>query len=246
MSFQKLNSQFNKIKKLGWIESQRKGSTGIGQTLEFLLEKKEDRAPLPDYEDIEIKTKKYGSHSYTTLFSLTPKSEKTEYEINRLVTKFGYPDKTLKEYKVLNTEIYANQKNLVANRYYFQLEINRREKRIYLKVLNWNNTINEKEAYWNFSELEKRLNTKLRKLAVVHALKKNYMEKDYYKYYRIDFYLLKNFDTFLELLESDIIQVKLKVGVIKSGENKGKLHDYGTSFDINELNFEKLFHKINL
>lgn len=246
MNFQKLNLEFQKIKKLGWIETKRKGSTGIGLTLELLLGKKEDRESLPDYNGIEIKTKKYGSHSYTTLFSLTPKSKKTEYEIKRLVTKFGYPDKQLREFRVLNVEMYANKKNLIANRYYFQLEINREEKKIYLKVTNWNDTLNEKEAYWTFSEIEERLNAKLRRLAVIHALKKKSMGKEYYKYYRIDFYVLKNFDIFLELLELGIIQVKLKIGVIRSGEKKGRIHDHGTSFDINELDLDKLFHKINI
>ena len=76
-----LNKKLFKIKCEGWHESVRKGPTGIGKTLENLLDKEEDRKSLPDYKHFEIKTKKYGSKSYTTLFNLTPHNDSNENEI---------------------------------------------------------------------------------------------------------------------------------------------------------------------
>lgn len=246
MSFEKLNNEFKRIKQLGWIETERKGFTGIGKTLESMLGKSEDRAALPDYEGIEIKTRQYGSNYTTTLFSITPKSKKSEHEIKRLVNKYGYPDKVLRKYNVLNTEVSANEKTLVANRYFFKLEVNRNEKRVYLKVLNWNNTLNEQESYWEFDDLEKKLTTKVHHLAIIHALKNYRRGTAYYKYYRIDFYILKNFEIFIDLLEKGIIHIKFKIGVVRTGANIGKIHDHGTGIEISELDIEKLFYKINI
>lgn len=167
-----LKTKFEKIKRLNWVESKRNGPTGIGYTFESLIGKKEDNICNPDYKNIEIKTKKYGSKSYTNLFSLAPKNETSTYEIKRLLNKFGYPDKILKNKKVLNVEMYANKKNLIANRYFFQLNINKTEEKIYLYVYNLNHTFNEGKAFWSFKEIEEKLNKKIKKLAYVHAFKR--------------------------------------------------------------------------
>lgn len=45
-----LNKKLFKIKREGWHKSVRKGPTGIGKTLETLLDKEEDRKSLPDYK----------------------------------------------------------------------------------------------------------------------------------------------------------------------------------------------------
>lgn len=241
-----LKTKFEKIKRLNWVESKRNGPTGIGYTFESLIGKKEDNICNPDYKNIEIKTKKYGSKSYTNLFSLAPKNETSTYEIKRLLNKFGYPDKILKNKKVLNVEMYANKKNLIANSYFFQLNINKTEEKIYLYVYNLNYTLNEGKAFWSFKEIEEKLNKKIKKLAYIHAFKRTINGKEYYKYYKLDFYLLKNFETFINLIEDGTIRIKFKIGVIRTGINKGKIHDRGTSFEIKEDNLEKLFHKISI
>ena len=47
---------FKQIKEKGWIQSKRKGPTGIGYTFEELLGKQEDNMPIADFQGIEIKT----------------------------------------------------------------------------------------------------------------------------------------------------------------------------------------------
>ena len=54
-----LYSRFEDIKKMGWVKSLRKGDTGIGKTFEELLGKTEENFEFPDFEGIEIKTKRY-------------------------------------------------------------------------------------------------------------------------------------------------------------------------------------------
>lgn len=69
----KLKNKFETIKKLGWIKSIRKGSTGIGATFEKLLGINENSFEIPDFDGIEIKTKRNYSNSFTSLFNYSQK-----------------------------------------------------------------------------------------------------------------------------------------------------------------------------
>ena len=57
---------------MGWIESMRRGTTGIGYTFESLLGKPEESFPIPDYGTIEIKTRYRNGKRDITLFNATP------------------------------------------------------------------------------------------------------------------------------------------------------------------------------
>ena len=125
-----LQNEFKRIKNMGYVPATRGGTTGIGKTFEDLLHKKEDRASLPDYHGIELKTKRGYSKSYVTLFNLTPKGN-NEFEIKRLRNEYGYPDSDFKEYKVLNVSVYATNFNLIANRFLFKLDIDKKSKKYF-------------------------------------------------------------------------------------------------------------------
>ena len=57
-------------------------------------------------------------------------------------------------------------------------------------------------------------------------------------------YKLKNFDTFIDLLEKGLIKVSFKVGVFKDPKRLGKIHDRGTAFSIENKNINMLFNLI--
>lgn len=119
-----LQQQFLKIKEHGWIKSVRNGSTGIGMTLEHLLCLEENGLEIPDYGVFEIKTKR----NYTTLFNCTPEGPHYR-EIERLKDKYVYPDNDMKQYKVLNVSVFAEDKVKVGTNYYFKLNIDREKKK---------------------------------------------------------------------------------------------------------------------
>ena len=64
----KLLSEFERIKEMGWIKEKRKGLGGCGYTLETLLKKEEDNFPWPDYNNIEIKTMNQKTKNNLHLF----------------------------------------------------------------------------------------------------------------------------------------------------------------------------------
>lgn len=242
---EKLRSEFERIKKLGYIKSTRSGYTGIGKTFEDLIGKPEDTLDFPDYNGIEIKSKRGYSKCHTTLFNATPKG-KNEFEIKRLCNSYGYPDKILKNHKILNVSAVANEFSLVARKYYFKLKINYHEEKIFLLIYDKRMNLLENDVYWNFQDLKSRLERKLTYLAFIKAWPNTIKGIQYYKYYDIAFYKLKGFNYFLELIESGIINVTFKIGVFRNGNRIGEIHDRGTGFEIEEQNIEKLFYRLNI
>lgn len=244
-SIKLLTDRFNEINKMGYVKTTRRGTTGIGKTFEDLLGKHEDRTSNPDFHGIEIKTKLVYSIRNTTLFNQTPRG-KEDFEIKRLVKTYGYPDKKMPEYKILNATIFGNCLSCIAAKYLMGLRVDHEKRRIILRVINLNMELLEEYVYWDFDELEYRLNNKLKYLAVVNASKKYTNGNAYYHYKRIDFYQLKDFDTFISLIELGIICVTFHIGVVKTGLHAGEIHDRGTSFEIKESNITELFNRIPL
>ena len=238
-----LLKKFEEIKQEGLHKSLRSGSTGIGYTFECLIGKNEDTSFTPDYKGIEIKTKLGYSKTPLTLFSLTPKSN-SDYTIKNLVFRFGYPESSFSEFKVLRALATCNSTVLVAKRYYFDLLVDRNNRKIKLLIRNIHGVIISDDVFWDFEELRNRLETKLKYMALVIGYPYMYDNVTYYKYFRITIYRLKLFEDFLELIEKGIIKIIFNVGIDKSALNYGKIYDHGTSFKIPTAYIYRLFNKI--
>ena len=239
-NIENLKRNFEKIKKEGWIKSIRKDFGGIGATFEKLLNIEENSLEIPDYGNIEIKTKRAYSRSYTNLFNCTPTGPHY-HEVERLKDTFGYPDKVLKEYKILNTSVYATETTKVGLNYYFRLKIDKRKEKIYLLIFDNKGILIEDIVYWDFDTLKEKLFRKLKILALVEALVKRRNKEEYFKYYDMKIYKLKDFDTFVSLLETGIIRINFKLSIFKIGNKFGQIHDHGTSFNIKAQDLNKLY-----
>lgn len=235
-----LKKIFEKIKNIGWIESKRNGPTGIGYTFETLLNKKEDTLEIPDYKSIEIKTQRKRSNSFVSLFNATPDGDYL-FEIKRLRNTYGYPDKVLKECKVINNEFFASKIKNLGARYKAKLKIDWENEKLRLIILNNYLQIVDSEVSWSFDLLKEKLFRKLKHLAFIEAQSKFIRDIEYFKYTDLHIYQLKDFNTFLELIEKGIIKVTFKIGVVRSGDRKGEINDHGTSFSISKENLSKLY-----
>lgn len=234
-----LIEKFKEISSRGWVESRRNHNTGIGKTFEDLLEKKEDNLAEPDYYGIEIKTHRGASNSYTSLFTSSPTGP-AKGENTRLREKYGHIDK---EYglKTLHTSIFTNRKTNYFNTYQFQIEVNRKEEKVYLLVFDMDNNLIEKQTYWTFEALKKRLERKLKTLAFIEGKSKTEGSKELFKYSKITICQFKDFEKFLKALENGIIMLDIRIGVYCSGKNKGKTHDHGSGFRIKENDLESIY-----
>ena len=231
---------FEEVKNIGWIQSKRSGPTGVGYTFETLLNKEEDTLEIPDYKSIEIKTQRKKSNSFISLFNATPDGDYL-FEIKRLRNTYGYPDKKLKECKVINGEFFTSKIKNLGARYKAKLEIDWENEKLRLIILNNCLQIVDNEVSWSFNLLKEKLYRKLKYLAFIEAESKFISGIEYFKYTDLYIYQLRDFDTFLGLIEKGIIKVTFKIGVVRVGDRKGEINDHGTSFSISKENLSKLY-----
>lgn len=241
-NLKELKKNFNLIRKMDWIPSVEEGKGSAGLTLERLLNKEKENFEIPDYLGIELKTHKHWSNADTTLFTATPDGTYL-FEIKRIKEKYGYPDKILKNCKVLHGSVDAISIRNIGYKYRFKLEVDYIKERIYLCVYK-ENVLIEKQTYWTFQLLKEKLERKLTYLAYIYYIEKNIENKVYYKYYKMNIYKLKNFSYFIKAVEEGIINVGFTVGVFRTGNRKGEIHDHGTAFRISSKNLHYIYSKI--
>lgn len=238
-----LSKKFEGIKSRGWIEGMRRGTTGIGYTFETLLGKEEEDFPIPDYGSIEIKTKYRNSKYPISLFSAAPDGDYL-FGAKRIYDRFAYPQHGDTRFKVFYAEMYGNRDTLAGRNYKFRLIVNRNKEEIRVIASSKKTGIIDTEVSWSFQLLKEKVERKLKYLAIVKADAKNWIEKQYYKYYEIKFYFLKSFDVFLSLIEDGTINVLFDMGCYKAGPKAGMMDNHGAFFRIKESDLEKLYDKI--
>ena len=241
--FYTFKEKFNSINELGWVKSLRKGSTGIGYTFESLIGKEEENFEFPDYNNIEIKTKRSRSNFYITLFNATPDGEEL-FEIKKIHDRYGYPYYKNKNLKVLNNSVFSNLITNIGVFYKFKLNVNYNDERIYLHVFNLDGKLIDTSTYWSFKYLEEKLERKLKFLAIIYANNKFIDGWEYFKYEKLNLYELKDFKYFILLIDKGLIRVTFKIGSEVDKDGNIKIHDHGTGFDININNIDSLYTKI--
>lgn len=244
ININELIEKFNTIKKMGWIKQEQKDTGYIGIKLEKLLNLQNNNFEIPDFQGIEIKTKQDNcQNDYFTLFNATPYGQDF-FEIKRIVNKFGYPDKDLKDKKVFNGDIIGNIVNKIGKNHYFSLKIDKLVMRIILVIYDYQFNVIDTNSYWDFKSLKEKLERKITYLALFRV-KRIYMHGvPYFKYSNMEIYKLKSFSTFIDLLEKGKIKIQFKIGRFKKGKRIGEIHDRGTGFQIKTSDLIELYELI--
>lgn len=237
-----LREKFENIKAKGWIESLRKGTTGIGYTFETLIGKEEEQFPIPDYRTIEIKTRFRNSKENIGLFTAAPDGDYL-FATKKIYDTYGYPDSKNPNYKVFYARI-NNKWRYAGKNCKFKLFTDKTNKQIRINVMDKNYTITDPEVSWSFQLIKEKIELKLKYIAIVKADTYFNFNKQYFKYYNITFYMIKSYETFIKLLENGIINITFMIGVYRSGKKEGMMNNHGIRFDIAEEDLEKLFIKI--
>ncbi len=226
ITLRRLKKQLEKIKALGFVKTHRVHDTGIGKTLEDLLGIKENNLRLPDVGDVELKAKRIDSDSMLTVATKSPEPK----GINKILfEKYKYLDKEGKF--DLHSTIYGSRKNSQSFKVIFEGE----------KLVLKNKS--KIRAYWPISIFDDVLKAKSDKILLVFAEAKGERKTKNEKFHFTEAYLLSNLNInkFKSAVESDKLKIDIRIGVYRSGKNKGKYHDHGTGFRINKRDFLQLF-----
>lgn len=226
ITLRKLKEQLKKIKAMGFVKTHRAHDTGIGKTLEDLLGIKENNLRLPDVGDVELKAKRIDSGSMLTIATKSPEPK----GINKvLFEKYKYLDKEGK-YN-LHSTVCGSRKNLQSFKVVFE------GKKLVLKNKS------KIAIYWPISIFDDVLKAKSDKILLAFAETKGERKTKNEKFHFTEAYLLSNLNInkFKSAVESDKLKIDIRIGVYRSGKNKGKYHDHGTGFRINKRDFLHLF-----
>jgi len=240
-NFKELLEEFKKIANKKWIKCGCSGHGNVGLTFENALNKKADTNYTPDYKNIEIKCTTRYSRFPISLFSVAFDGP-TDKEIIRLNETYGTFDKDFEDKKTLIKKVRTNSLAHLKSGYYMNLLIE--DDKLFLCVYDENNKLIEKEAYIYLETIKTHLLTKLKQLAIVKASKKKINNTEFFRYYKINLYLLKNFETFFKLLKNGNIEASIISRISKSGINDGKYYNKNIVFKIKKENINKLFDEI--
>ena len=236
---QKFKEDFEKVKEAGFIESHRKHNTGIGKTFEDLVNVVENNKQKVDYlDELELKSSRELSNSMVTLFTKSPSHPPQANTLLRL--KFGKDEKGS---KILHTTISGDKFNTFLGKYGFKLEINEKEKRIYILIKDLkSNTLIDFTCYYTFEDLKKIIEDKCKNIAFVTAKIKKENEKEFFHFEEAILLTGLIFEKFLDAIRRGDIFYDIRIGVYGTGKNKGKTHDHGSGFRIRKNRMASVFH----
>lgn len=234
-------SQFRKVKKLGFVPSNRKNNTGIGKTFEDYIGVVENNIDEPDLAGYEIKSHRELAQSYITLFTKSPSFPKGANAY--LKEKFGTPYEENPELKRLHTSIFADKPNTYSGKYAFQLINDRKAKKIIIGVYSRKTKkLLDISCGYTYTDIEEIISKKLKNLFYVSAETKiSAEEKEWFYFNKADIYEMPSFRKFLNLLDKGLIMYDIRIGSYQSGKNFGKPHDRVSGFRILEKNLKLLY-----
>jgi len=214
------------IKERGFIVTHRAHDTGIGKTLEDLLEIPENNLQTPDAGEIELKAKRLESNSMLTIATKSPLPRGGN---KILFEKAKYKD-SQGEYS-LHSTIYGSRLNAQG------LQVCFKDNNL---ILNNNHGVS---VYWPISIFEEILKSKANTILLVFADTKGEKKSPKEEFHYVEAYLLSglNIKKFQEAIETDKLKIDIRIGVYRSGKFKGRYHDHGTAFRIKKKDFLSIF-----
>lgn len=227
-------SKFEKINKIGWIETHRRGRTGIGKTLEDLLEIEENNIDGPDFAQYELKAMRTNSGG-TQLLTLLTKSPLPKGVNSRLLEKYGYiSDVYEHKNKVLHSTLSAGHFTEVSNT----------KKSLSVDCSNNKVSIIDNDgisfAYWTEELLQNAFKKKY-PFSMVHVYAdsqiNNITGKEEFYFHTV--YELSDFS--FEKLIMQLKEGKVKVDIRIGQHADGSPHDHGTGFRIQDRALTNIF-----
>ena len=215
MDIDQLTEKLSEIKQMGYIVSLRRGNTGIGYTLETLLELRENNLQTPDVGGIELKSQRNGVSNRVTMFTFNRGVWKIRQR--ELIERYGYVDTNDRP------SLYCTV-NCNPNRQGLYLKIEEDTVRLY----HVDNTL---VAEWLGDVLINTFRGKMPALVVVNAdTRVNSDKKEEFWFNEAYFLTNPDEDNFLDLIKKDIVVVDVRMHL----RENDSVRNHGTGFRIEE------------
>lgn len=225
--------KFKTIQSMGWIKTHRSGDTGVGKTLEDLLDIQENNIQTADFGTYELKSARKNSQSMLTIFTKSPEPRGAN---KKLLKKYGYSSFAYNNnIKVLHVTLNAVSFRTINDTGH-ALKVKCNGEKIYIESKD--DGI-EEDIYWSKKKLKEIFERKLPQIVYVKAESRGSGEDEEFWYKEA--YLLgdPDWNSFVRLLNEGKIHVDIRIGQYPDG----RIHDHGTGFRIHPKDFDLLFQK---
>ena len=225
------------ISEMGFIKSLRKGDTGVGYTLETMLEIKANSSKAPDYKGIEIKAGRITKNQRTKLVTLLSKApDWSASEIKNgtdLLKNYGYTNK-----EKGRLELYCTVRN-EPNPQGLALECEIDSKNAgFLRANHISETCKSRVIAWYLESLKDALAKKHQSTFWISAETKMGTDgNEMFKYTEI----LHTRDPLVSNIGTLVETGSLSLDLTLSMKDSGKARDHGYLFRIHKRDMELLF-----
>jgi len=247
----------------GWHSSVKKtidtrNDGAVGNTLEKLLEIKENNLPIPNTREWELKGQRKNSSSLITLKHIEPSPRALKIVSKILLPYYGWPHRLAGEKYPKNELSFRSttRADEFTNRG-FKIEVDRCNQKVRFifdhskadntdpEIIKWLKSVKERiglgplypEPYWGFEDLKYSIGEKIKNCFFVVADSKIEGGHEYFKYQNL--YILSgfSFDKFLNCLENGYILIDFDA---RTG------HNHGTKFRIRQNHWIYLYESVEI
>ena len=120
--------------------------------------------------------------------------------------------------------------------------MDKQKQKLILQIYNYKNQLIDDTTYWDFDILKEKLERKLQILALVKAWTNRINGIEYFKYYKMNIYILKEFTDFINAIEKGKIKIAFKIGSYSDEKRYGNVNEHGVGFSIKEENLFDIFY----
>ena len=229
MRLSELKSRLLTIKDEGFVQTRRKGPTGVGFTLESLLELSENNLPIPDIGGrVEVKATRSNTNNLITLFTFN----KSVWEHNQkeIVSRWGYWDPQ-KGRQSLYTTVSAQ----VPNQLGFQLSVSEDATSLSLNHVPSKCLL----ATWDMFHIVGKFVSKFSRLLFVHAESRRVDGVEEFHYNRAKMLSDPSSSTFRDGFTTGNVTIDVRMHL----KPNGQVRNHGTGFRVHEHNLPDLFDK---
>lgn len=223
LTLNKFMRVFGKLKAKGWVKSERRGSTGIGHTLEKSIGLSENNIAYPDLGRIELKAHRINSNSMITLFTFNRKVWKMKPL--EAIKKYGTPDENGRLGLYFTMSRIPNSSGLFLH--------------IESESISVRHVSGEVVAEWQLQVLAERFTKKIPALILVSAFSEMRGDDEWFKFDRAQ--LLTG--TSAEIIRGQILAGNILVD-LRLHDKITSARNHGTGFRAHEDKLPLLFQTV--
>lgn len=223
MTLEEVTKRLSEIKKMGYVQTLRKGPTGIGHTLETLLEIKENNISTPDLGEIELKAHRENHTGLITLFTFNRKAWKMKPLV--AIRKYGSKDRNGRLGLYYTMGLKPNSAGL-----FLLVE----DDSISVRSIDGNII-----AKWELKEIERKFTSKVKSVLLVKAKVEERDGVEHFFFNRARLLSGVTKSILKDQFENERLLLDLRLH-----DKETKARNHGTGFRVSMGNLENLYQKV--